>query len=321
MQVTIIEPHEHFEMLLALWPAVRHSDWPTRILCSSQCRQNVIRVQPEMAEGVEWDCSHRPQASKDPSVQFFTSLQYHRKPWLPFIKQWPTALIIGNSNFYLGNPLNEWTPIENTRYSRLRFYLEKVFRFPINQRLSQNILNCVEVVIPYSPLQSAFIQKHHPGPTRELSFHHTQSPQQSRDYDFLPIYKKVHQLDLAYLQSVIPQFHKEVLCLCLSEEVSICRKILPERVQYIEGPISHIEYWRLFEQAGRVILPLQQQMTFGVVNEILGQTKYLARIYTALSFQKPLLMPGEIPQEKLPDSSQTLIEQYRAVVEYLADQL
>ena len=179
------------------------------------------------------------------------------------------------------------------------------------------LLQHVDAIIPYSPVQSVFLRRHVSTSLFQLTLAWKQLASNARDYDFLPVYGRAGHLDWDFVYNLKNGFSDQIVCLCHPSEYALCKKMFPGRTEYIFTPLPHAEYLQFFQEANRVIIPMQSTLGFGVTREILGQTKYLARINWALQFQKPLLMPADIPKALLPDSPDSQILEFKAIEEYL----
>lgn len=315
MQLTLIEPHAHFELIIALCPALTQLRYPLRIVCSTYCKKEVLRVYPKMEKQAQWDTSSNPKPPKPNSVLVFTSLQYERRRWLGWIRQFPSALIVHNANTYLGNPISQWATPPETYYPYPRYLFEKHLRFPIKNRVSRDILQHIQLIIPYSPLQTPFIQKHSSVPVYPLPFPTSKSSVPGEGYDFFPLYGKVNQLDTAFFQHILSELSPAQVCLCRADEKERIEKYLP-KCHFIFSSVSHAQYMDLFRKARRVIVPLKLETSFGVVRELLGVTKVLTRMNSALMFNKPLLLPPAIPSPPPSPPVEELVEAFDALVSY-----
>jgi len=315
MQLVIIEPHQHFELILALKPVLFSRSEPAHVVCSDWVRDQVILAEPAFENQVIWNTDSGPNCPIEPSILLFTSLQYKRKKWLPWIQRWPTAIMIHNANLYVQvlPPLSR----AEANYSFIKYFMERYLRNPFRKRMSIAVLQHLDAIIPYSPAQSAFLNQHLYAATFTLSVAWNQSVSVPSDYDFLPVYGRSHQLDQAFIDRIEMEFAEKILCLCHPNEHNLCKKTFPDRTKFIFTPLPHTEYLQFFQQARRIIIPMQSTLSFGLTREILGKTKYLARIHWALQFQKPLLMPADIPEALLPDSPDGQIVEFEAIEEYL----
>jgi hypothetical protein len=269
-----------------------------------------------MTSCVHWETNKRPPFPKKETVLIFTSLQYKRRPWISWIRRFPTALLVHNANFYLGNPIREWGAARETKYASLRYGFEKSIRFPYKRRVSQIILSQVKVLIPYSSLQIPFLRKYYLGPIVHLPIIFKKPSSETGTYDFIAVYGKVSQIDLVYLKQIRADLNQHHICLCLADEKKTIQRYLPN-CKYIIGPVSHKTYIDLFKKARRVIFPFRREMVFGVVREVLGETKYLARIYTALMYNKPVLFPSPISLPELPKNAEPLEQSFQELVAFL----
>jgi len=318
MSLTIIEPHEHFEVLIQLAPALIKLEEPVTIVCSSASKREVLNVYPELASAISWITKKIPSEPKKDSVLLFTSLQYNRGRWLSWIKKFPTTIVVHNWNFYMGNPLRAWARPGETKYSFLQYSFEKNLRFHFKRSLSQKILSHTDILLPYSPLQTPFLKEHYPSAVMEWPIIYKKASNSIGAYDLIPIYGKVAHLDNYYIKQIQSNLHPHQICLCQPHEKKTLQKYFPHS-EYIFTPLSHATYIDLFKKAGRVIFPFRQEMVFGVVREILGKTKYLARIYTALMYNKTVLMPPSIPfPPPLPPQS-ALDSALSNLIKYLRD--
>lgn len=293
MQLTIIEPHAHFELLIELCPALTQLPYSLRIVCSAYCKKEVLKVYPEMQTLAQWDTSPSPEQPGPGSVLIFTSLQYNRNGWLSWIRQFPSALMIHNANTYLGNPNFQWAKPNETDSPYIKYSLKKHLQFPLKKRRSQAILKHLRYLIPYSSLQIPFIQNHCSVPVYSLPLPVSRPNDLNEGYDFFPLYGKVRQINSAFLQQIQSQLKPAQVCLCRADEKEEVETYLPA-CQFVFSPVSHSQYMNLFRNASRVILPLQQAASFGVVRERLGETKVLARMTAAIMYNKPLLLPPGI---------------------------
>jgi|SRR6056297_537970 len=318
MQLTIIEPHKHFESIIQLVPAIHSLTFPVSIICSRYSREQVLALHPEMASIVNWDTHKKPKFPKKNTVLLFTSLQYTRRPWLRWIRRFPTAVLISNTNYYLGNPISKWASPTETSYSSWRYSFEKHFRFRFTRKISQKILSEVKALIPHSSLQIPFLRTYYKGPIMDVPLLCKSQPIDIGNYDFIPVYRKTTYINIDYIQKIQGDLNPHSICLCLESEKKIMQQLLPQ-CEFMIGPVSHQTYIDLFKNARRVVFPFHREMNFGIVRELLGETKYLARIYTALMYDKPVLLPPDIPLPPAPPSETDFIAAFQELVAFLKE--
>jgi len=315
MQIVIIEPHHHFDVLLALQPSIFKASHPVLIVCSQSCREKVTKANPAFEEKVRWNTETNPTCPHEPSVLFFSSLQYKRSHWLKWIKTWPTAIMIHNANLYAR--VLPSIPRNESKYQPLRFALEKHIRSVFRNQMTEKIIRFSDVFIPFSSTQATFMCENFDKPVQSLSIIWKQEEGICGDYDFIPIYGRTPDIDWDFFQGLKNTLGDQIICLCHRNEYETCKKMFPSRTEYVFSPIPHLDYVRWFQEAKRIIIPFKKKVSFGLSREILGSTKYLWRIYWALQFDKTLLMPEDIIRPEIPKSSSIQIRQFREIMSFL----
>jgi len=315
MSLTIIEPHEHFELIIALSPALKKYPGQVHIVTSSAVRLRVEKALPAESRRWKWMTQEELFRSKEPHICVFTSLQYDRKPWLKIIRRYPSALLLHNLNLYLPRqPLN-WVPQEKTSYSWKKYALKQMLQSTVDHKLSRDILRALKASFHYSP---SFALASDPLPdcphfTLPL-FYMRDSP--SGHFDLLPLYGKVAHVDWPYFHSI--SWSNQVRVLCTEEEEKKLRTFLPDYAIYEHTPLSFVDFHQRFQEASRIIVPLKT-ISFGIIYEELEYTKCLARIHLAIQYQKPLLIPPSIPEPPKPLSVEALISEFTKLIAYLED--
>ena len=208
-----------------------------------------------------------------------------------------------------------------SKYSRLRFGVEKHFRNVFRNRLTKKIIRYIDTFIPFSPVQNDFMLNHLDKPIHPFSVAWRQSVLTSRDYDFIPIYGRMQNVDWNYFEKVRSRFAEQLVCLCEPDEYEACKQVFPGRTQYIFTPLPHLDYIKWYKEAKRIIIPFKKKVSFGLSREVLGSTKYLWRIYWALQFDKSLLMSDDIIRPEIPESPSLQIPQFEEIIRFLEDRM
>lgn len=319
MQLVIIEPHHHFDLILALQPSIFNTSYPILIVCSTQCKEEVTRANPAFEDKVRWNTEGQPKCPETPSVLFFTSLQYHRRRWLAWLQTWPAAVMIHNANLY-ARALPTLSRTES-QYSLWRFIVEKHFRSWFRKHLNKQIIQYTDTFISFSSVQMGFMSENIAKPIHSLSVVWKHEGNTSGGYDFIPIYGRMGDVDWGFFHDIKNDFSGQMVCLCQREEHQACKKVFPSHTKYIFTPLPHNDYIKWFQNARRVIIPLKKQLNFGLSREVLGTTKYLWRIYWALQFDNALLMPDDIARPEIPGSPTVQIREFELIVDFLQAQM
>jgi len=316
MQLTIIEPHAHFELILALAPALHNHSGQIQIVASAEVRSAVQKNIPKQSQEWEWINRKEVLRSQNRRICIFTSLQNRRKPWLQIIQRHPSALLIHNLNHYTLPQPTPWVPRHKSSYSWATYKLKKTLQFSLNQKINEQLLSSLKATFHYSP-NFALVEN----PIRNcrhftLPLFYKQTASRG-SYDLLPVYGYLPHIDWTFLEDI--SWSDSVFVICSQAEENTVRSYLPTQCIFKTTPLPYDDYQRLFQEAGRVIVPFTKDIPFGLVYETLEQTKSLARIHLAKQFEAPLLLPPDIPLPPAPPSETEFIAAFQELVAFLKE--
>lgn len=314
MALTIIEPHEHVELILALAPALTAHPEPVHLVVSKEVRQQLHSLLPD--DAADWIWMSRKELLQSPKNHLcvFTSLQYHRGGWLAVIDRYPSALLIHNLRNYISHDEEYLAPVENTRYTPLAYRMKRWKQKRFDHTLSKHILLGLNATFHYatnfSLTQISFPKRPHF--TVPLFYKQKTAP---GTYDWLPVYGHAEHLDLDFLNRI--HWQSDLRVLCEPEEESQLRLHLPSHATYEHTPLPYPDYHQRFREARRVVVPFQKEIPFGLIHEQLEFTKSLARIHLARQYGKTLVLPPEIRIPPPAPGLSAFRNSFRELVAYL----
>jgi hypothetical protein len=324
MRLTIIEPHEHFEVLMR-WIKI--------------CSKTAIKVQVITAT-VNWDklkqlipkacrkCEHYTLTNTSPiqNTDFivFTSMQNYWWKWIKYARQYPSALVIHNGNTYF-KPFNNLAQRQYTGFTffkyNLKYLFEQFFNFPIRR----DFLEAQNYVLPFSSTQIEFLRKNSPKDVALLIPRYRQLFQEDKmPVVLLSIYGGKTQIDSQFLKAKLLEYKSEkyqqvIILSSLNDFNELKPKLTELRVKHLNYPLSPTVYYSVLKKCKYVCLPFRRERVFNIFKETLGITKYSGRIRDALEYGCEIHMPDYIPREdpeEMPDL-EGAVEQMKSMLEEL----
>jgi hypothetical protein len=317
MRLTIIEPHEHFGVLMRWIQVCVRTSWKVQIITSKSNWEQLKEGIPETCHQCHfYEILNIPPFPKTDFL-IFTSMQTKWWRWIHSARKYPSALLIHNGNTYF-RPFQNLAKKGTTDFTLMKYSIkwlyEQLFSYPVRR----HFLEANDYIVPFSSTQIDFLRENSQQEISAISPKFKQRDSSvKKPVVLLYIYNRLPIIDGQYLKKCLLEYksneYSQIIVISTEAEYQQLQMYFHEdqHAVHMPYPLSLSSYLKLLRESKYVCLPFQQERMFNIFKEIIGTTKYSGRIRDAIEFGCELHMPDYIPSESsedLPTLKQASVE-------------